>query len=65
LLLGAAEQEEEAPSGPTFRSPLLRRSREGIGEHQMMVFSAEQLALIQEQLDDEEGPIPDPSLERF
>ena len=35
---------------------------EGIGEHRMMVFYAEQLASVQEQLDDEEGPIPDPSL---
>ncbi len=35
---------------------------EGIGEHLMMVFYAEQLASVQEQLDNEEGPIPDPSL---
>ena len=35
---------------------------EGIGEHRMMVFYAGQLASLQEQLDDEEGPTPDPSL---
>ena len=35
---------------------------EGVGEHQMMVFYADQLASVQEQLDNEEGPIPDPSL---
>ncbi len=35
---------------------------EGIGEHLMMVFYAEQLASVQEQLDNQEGPIPDPSL---
>ncbi len=28
----------------------------------MMVFYAEQLASVQERLDNEEGPIPDPSL---
>ncbi len=35
---------------------------EGIGELRTMVFFAEQLALVQEELDNEEGPIPDPSL---
>ena len=35
---------------------------DGIGEHRTMVFYAEQLASVQERLDDEEGPIPDPSL---
>ncbi len=35
---------------------------EGIGEHRTMVFYAEQLASVQERLDNEEGPIPDPSL---
>ncbi len=35
---------------------------EGIGEHRTMVFYAEQLASVQERLDKEEGPIPDPSL---
>ncbi len=37
---------------------------EGIGEHRTMVFYAEQLASVQERLDNEEGPIPDPSLFR-
>ena len=37
---------------------------EGIGEHRMMVFYEEQLARVQEQLDEEEGPIPNPSLFR-
>ncbi len=35
---------------------------DGIGEHRTMVFYAEQLASVQERLDNEEGPIPDPSL---
>ena len=35
---------------------------EGVGEHQMMVFYADQLASIQEELDNEEGPIPNPPL---
>ena len=35
---------------------------EGIGEHRTMVFHAEQLASVQEQLDNQEGPIPDPTL---
>ncbi len=35
---------------------------EGIGKHWMMVFDAEQLALVQQELDNKEGPIPDPSL---
>ena len=35
---------------------------EGIGKHCMMVFDAEQLALLQQELDNKEGPIPDPSL---
>ncbi len=35
---------------------------DGIGEHRTMVFYAEQLASVQKRLDNEEGPIPDPSL---
>ena len=35
---------------------------DGIGEHRTMVFHAGQLASVQERLDNEEGPIPDPSL---
>ena len=35
---------------------------EGIGEHRTVVFYAEQLASVQERLDNEEGPIPDPSV---
>ena len=35
---------------------------EGIGEHEMMVFYAEQLATLQDELGKTEGPIPDPSL---
>ena len=35
---------------------------EGIGEHRTMVFYAEQLASVQKRLDNEEGPISDPSL---
>ncbi len=35
---------------------------DGIGEHRTVVFYAEQLASVQERLDDQEGPIPDPSL---
>ncbi len=35
---------------------------DGIGEHRTMVFYAEQLASVQERLDKQEGPIPDPSL---
>ena len=34
---------------------------DGIGEHRTVVFYAEQLASVQERLDNEEGPIPDPS----
>ena len=34
---------------------------EGIGEYRMMVFYKEQLASLQERLDNEEGPIPAPS----
>ena len=35
---------------------------DGIGEHRTMVFYEEQLASVQERFDNEEGPIPDPSL---
>ncbi len=38
---------------------------EGIGEHEMIVFSAEQLASLQDELEKTEGPIPDPSLSQI
>ncbi len=38
---------------------------DGIGEHRTMVFYEEQLASIQERFDNEEGPIPDPSLSQI
>ena len=38
---------------------------EGIGEHEMMVFYAGQLASLQDELDKTEGPIPDPSLSQI
>ena len=34
---------------------------EGIGQHEMMVFYAEQLASVQDELEKTEGPLPDPS----
>ncbi|MCH7857505.1 MAG: DUF2652 domain-containing protein [Gemmatimonadetes bacterium] len=38
---------------------------EGIGEYEMMVFYAEQMASVQDELAKTEGPIPDPSLSQI